>query len=520
MKSQKAREYFISIQINEDCDIVLSERLATLTLYTNNILNLKNFNDELSKIIDWNKVNNIKYMIENNKIPENIDFILNIHAWSRRNFIKSLGTGNIEKLIISFLIGYYLFLEPYNDFQWNRKTTETQKNLEKLMPRLKVEIKILNSDSYSDKKYYNDYVQSLKNNSYKEIFDFLASTDRGNNYDHYFTDFIYSIVVICMKINISLISDNIKAYDPTLIKLIFNCMEPHQVIKLLDEYNDTHPLTLLIGLIHIINPTWNNIYNASLNDDYEYIELSAKIIKKISKLIVTSDLYKFISECSNISGNKLWHSIFIAFAVQNQEYLNSYINNIDFSYESGAENVFDIFCKFMPNENIFDEFSLSLYDKFLEFVVKERYYEYSYYGTKYLRFMMRAVYVISGKSGIQYGSMLKEISTNFERTLYSWNKNEIAMRFTRLIFWLLAFGYYIADSCIDKIDLSYTINLLKDEKYLDAFNKKINEFETNYGIFADFLQNPRSHIIINLPLSREAYTTVEFNKPNDIIDKK
>jgi hypothetical protein len=57
---------------------------------------------------------------------------------------------------------------------------------------------------------------------------------------------------------------------------------------------------------------------------------------------------------------------------------------------------------------------------------------------------------------------------------------------------------------------------LRNEKYLDAFNKKSDEFEADYVIFSDFLQNPRKHIIINLPLSREAYTTVEFNKPNDI----
>jgi hypothetical protein len=230
-------------------------------------------------------------------------------------------------------------------------------------------------------------------------------------------------------------------------------MDPHQVIKLLDEYNDTNPLPLLIGLIHIINPTWNNIYDVSLDNDYECIKLSTKIIKKISEYIATSDLYKFITECSNISGNKLWHSIFIAFAVQNQEYLNSYINNINFSYESGAKNVFDTFCKFMPNENILDEFSISLYNKFLEFIVKERYYEYSYYGTEYLKFMIRAVYVISNKSSIQYEAMLKEISANFERALYSWNKNEITMHFTKLIFWLLAFGYYTTDSYIDKINL-------------------------------------------------------------------
>jgi hypothetical protein len=131
MKSQKAREYFISIQIFEIFDEELSKKLNTLSLYTNGIFSLKDFNSNLSTIIDWNRVNNIKYIIESNKIPENIDFILNIHAWAKKVFQDSLYDGNMEKLIISFLIGYYLFLEPSNDFKWDNISVETKKNIEK-----------------------------------------------------------------------------------------------------------------------------------------------------------------------------------------------------------------------------------------------------------------------------------------------------------------------------------------------------------------------------------------------------
>jgi hypothetical protein len=80
MKSQKAREYFISIRIPENLDSELSKKLNALTLYINGIFSLEKFNNDLSQIIDWNKINNIKYMIEINKPPENIGSILNIHA--------------------------------------------------------------------------------------------------------------------------------------------------------------------------------------------------------------------------------------------------------------------------------------------------------------------------------------------------------------------------------------------------------------------------------------------------------
>lgn len=257
------------------------------------------------------------------------------------------------------------------------------------------------------------------------------------------------------------------------------------------------------------------MYDNFLENDYKFIKLSANIVKEISKRIEMIDLYKFITECSNIFGNRLWHSIFIAFAVQNQDYLDSYINNVDFSYDSGAENVFDIFCKFMPDEAILDIFSMKLYKKYLEFVSEKKYYEDSYCGTRYLRFMMRAVYGISNKSCLQYGNMLKEVSTDLERTLYSWNRNEVAMRFTKLVFCLLGFAYYINDLKLNELDLSHTINILKNEKYLDIFNKDLEKITINYGVFADFLQNPKDHVIINLPLSDNAYTTVEFNKIMD-----
>lgn len=516
MKSQKAREYFISIQIPESLDNELSKKLNALTLHINSFLSLEKFNNDLSQIIDWNKINSIKCMIEIDKPPESIGSILNIHAWARNTFHHSLRDGNIEKLIISFLIGYYLFLEPYADFKWNNISAETEQNLEKLMPKIAISIKIPNNASYSDKKYHDDYIRSLKTNSYKKVFDFLSVIDRrSRSYDYYFTNFMYAIVIICVKINSSYISNNIGKYDPVLMKLIFNNLEPYQAITVLNEYNDLSPLPLLIGLVHIVNPTWNNKYNDSLENDYKFIKLSANIVKEISKRIEIIDLYKFITECSNISGNKLWHSIFIAFAVQNQDYLDSYINNVDFSYDHGAENVFDVFCEFMPDETILDTFSMKLYKKHLEFVSEKRYYEDSYCGTSYLRFMMRAVYVISNKSCLQYGIMLKEISTDLERTLYSWNRNEIAMRFTKLVFWLLGFAYYINDPRLNELDLSHTIDLLKNEKYLDIFNKKLEKITINYGVFADFLENPNDHVIINLPLSSDAYTTVEFNKTNN-----
>jgi hypothetical protein len=131
---------------------------------------------------------------------------------------------------------------------------------------------------------------------------------------------------------------------------------------------------------------------------------------------------------------------------------------------------------------------------------------------------MRAVYVISNKSCLQYGIMLKEIATDLERTLYSWNRNEVAMRFTKLVFWLLGFAYYINDPKLRELDLSYTINLLKNEKYLDTFNKELEKITINYGVFVDFLQNQKDHVIINLPLSDNACTTVEFNKIIDTRD--
>lgn len=208
--------------------------------------------------------------------------------------------GNIERLIISFLIGYYLFLEPYDDFIWDNISVETEKKLEKLMPKIAASIKIPNNASYSTKKYYDDYIQSLKTNSYKSVFDFLSVIDRSSKYDYYFANFIYAIAVICVKINSSYISNNIGKYDPILIKLIFSSLDPHQTVTVLNEYNDAAPLPLLIGLIHIVNPTWNNRYNDSLENDYKFIKLSASVVKEISKRIETIDLYKFITECSNI----------------------------------------------------------------------------------------------------------------------------------------------------------------------------------------------------------------------------
>jgi hypothetical protein len=128
--------------------------------------------------------------------------------------------------------------------------------------------------------------------------------------------------------------------------------------------------------------------------------------------------------------------------------------------------------------------------------------------------MVRAVYVKSDKSCIKYGNMLKEASMDFERALYSWNMKQIPMRFTNLIFWVLALSFFSNDSDLDKIDLSYTIDIFTNKKYLDTFNKVIESVVIDYTAFAGFLQNPTNYTIIQLPLSYNSYMIVEFNKDN------
>jgi hypothetical protein len=86
------------------------------------------------------------------------------------------------------------------------------------------------------------------------------------------------------------------------------------------------------------------------------------------------------------------------------------------------------------------------------------------------------------------------------------------MIFTKLIFWVFAFVYYQEHSNTGEIDLSYTITFFSNGKYLDAFNTTVNNININYGVFANFLKNPTVHILIQLPLSHDSCTTIEFNK--------
>jgi hypothetical protein len=512
LKKEKIRKYFIEFNSDYKPNMQLINLLDNLSLFQDKILNLQRFMNELSSIVKLNELYNIEYLLDLGKEPENIETIVNIQVWARLAFSNSLKDGNVDKLILSYMIGNYLFLEPLIDFQWDYPNENIIEKLNILLSKIKAETRVPENASFSEKKYYSDYCNSINSNSYKKIFDFFSVIERGRGYDRYFTEFIFALTNIGYKIKPNLISEAIANHEPLVIKMIFNSLEPYKIAMVLKEYNAKLSLPLLIGLINIINTHGNNQYNNSLETDYEFINMASLIVKKISNRTNTENLYKYITDSSNILGNKLWESIFIAFAVQNPVFLDSYINGIDFSYDVGAENVFNTFCNFLVDDTLLDDFSIKIYNKYLDFLLIERSYVQNYCGTHYLRFMIRAVYAISEKSYLKYNEMLKEISSEFERTLYSWNKKQISIVFTKLIFWILALIFYKEQTNTGEMDLSHTITLFTNGKYLDSFNTNVNDINIDYGIFAKFLKNPTAHIFIQLPLSHNSCTNIEFNK--------
>jgi len=511
MKSEKARQYFILHSSEEVTDNNLSLLLNNLSFIHNKRYDIKKLMNDISKIIDWNKVNYIQNAIEFNREPENTQFIIDTHSWVRKTFYDSLNNGNIEKLIISYMLGDYLFLEPITDFQWGNISENTEKKLKELYTNAKSEIILHDKAEFTDRKYYRDYQKSLTNGSLKEIFDFLSAIERGSGYNYHIEEFFHAITNICYKINPNLISEVIERLDPLLLRMMFTALDPYQSIIVLKGYNKNSIFPLIIGLNHIINPTWNNQYSNSLEEDFNFINDAASIVKKISDITNTDNLYKYITDCSNIFGNTLWHSIFITFGVQNPAFLDSYINSINFSLTFGAENVFKTFYRFLSDESILDDFSIKLYKNYFEFLSKERSYVNNYYGTNYLDFLIHAVYVKSEKSHVKYTELLKEVSIDFERALYSWDKKHITKYFTRLIIWVIALSFFTDEIINDKIDLSYTINIFSNEKYLDTFNTTIDKTEINYSVFADYLRNPKEYIKIKLPLSHDKISIIEFN---------
>jgi hypothetical protein len=125
--------------------------------------------------------------------------------------------------------------------------------------------------------------------------------------------------------------------------------------------------------------------------------------------------------------------------------------------------------------------------------------------------MIWAVYVKSEKSHTKYSEMLKKASIDLERILYSWDINKITMYFTKLIFWITALKKFENFFSTGEIDLSHTIAIFSNEKYLDIFNKPIREIDIDYKSIADYLSNPTASITIKLPsLSFNSYICVSF----------
>jgi len=508
------REYFIQKTLSSNMPHNIIEKLEKLSVFTDDKkqLNMKMFWDDLfNNVISMDLVNHVDFYIEQKQHLDDLDTIVAIQIWAKNTWKKGIEAVDINKIIISYILIDRLFLFPDNDLDWNldEKTRGKLRTYIKSLPErltLDISTNISERASFSDKKFHSDYKIALEKNDYRGIFTFLTALAHGVGFYTQFDYFIEILAKLSFIVDPEIFAENLSKFPPYLVRYFFEYLNPKQIADVLVVYNASEPLPLLIGIIQIVNSHGNNQFDRQLLDDEKLIEKSSLIVDKIASLINTDNIYNYITNCSNIDTNELWHCIFSAFIAKNHKYHNHYLDAIDFSHNTG-EYSFNTFIKY-TDDDVLDNLSCKIYDKYLFSLIDKHTNRFIVF-TSYFQYISQAIYKLSDKSHQKYLENLEQVSIELKRGIYSWRIEEWNMLFTKWIFWLLSSKDFFERVTVNKDALKTTYELICDIRIT-------NTLIIDSTLLINLLENPGRTGKIALPVAGlygNEKTIISWNMP-------
>ena len=518
MNKEELREYFISRK-RDFIDIDnLQESLDNISVFSSdNQLDMKSFFSSLTKILSWELINSIPFLIETGQKHEKIVFALNLQAWAFNAWNHGIENANISRIITAYTIIKRLHLNPDIDLNWNIKSNKMIDYLKKILPNINFDVRLdsfPDNISYEDRKFHEVYREALNNKDYNNIIAFLTNNGFIISVQK---NPIYFFLEIITKLSISqpiLLLENFSKYSPVLINTILKFLDKTQIISLLEEYKDTDTLPLLLGLIIIINPEGNNIYNKNIESDYVLLEKASYIVDKIAKIIKEQNIFNYISDCGNISMNKLWHGIFMFYIGRNIKSSQGYIDSIDFFYNHDrlGEYSYLVYSENCKNDSEFNSFSINVYEKYLQ-DLKELDHGCFFRFSSYYQFFFYAIRVLSDNSFERYLLLLENKSLELRRVIYSWNHNRLYKYFTDWFYWIISAKMFSRTEPIEKNNLLNTYSLLTDERIFYILNCEVGGQHITFNSLIDFLDEPDSIHSVSLA-DNETIVNITWQKIN------
>jgi len=510
------REYFIQKAEDPAIPQDLAAKLERLAVFSDDKkqLTMEPFWGLFNKVISMSLINSIEANIEWKQNLDELDTIVAIQTWAKGAWKKGIEKVDIDKIMVAYILIDRLFLFPDIDLEWNfdEDTKENLKTYLKRLPdRLTITIPadIPETASYADRKFHSDYKMALEKNDHRGIFTFLAALARGQGFYTQFHYFIEITAKLSFAVDPYIFAENLSKFQPHVIWYYLMYLTPNQIAETLITYNAPDPLPLLIGIVHVVNPQGNNHFDSKLLEDTKLITESSQIVEKIAHRIETANLYNYITECSNIDMNKLWHCIFSAFIAKNFEYHHHYLDAIDFSYNVG-ECSFKSFIAYYDNIDDLDNFSRKIYESYFRSLIGKHINQFIHF-TSYFQFLSQAIFVLSDKSHQKYLENLEQISIELKRGIYSWKKKELKMLFTKWVFWLLSSKDFYEQAVINKDTLKTTYELINDIRITDTI-------QIDSVSLIKLLENPGHKGSISLPVAgsygkEETIISWDFSKP-------
>lgn len=476
--------------IENDRNMIKTNAYSLLSKSLNSIINI-NYRDLLLSLKD---------------IDSRINIIKQIVKWSQHLWKESITQTKLDKMILSYSIIDYLYL-PEDLLNWDIQEQEISEKFERMLSTLLIKIDIPKNANYFDKSSFTNYQNGNENEDFKKIFYFINAFEKGNQFEK-FDRFIYILVKIAYRINLSTLISLLGKSEPVVATFILKSLDIENIITILSSlYNESSLFPLLKGFIQAIHHYDELILQ---NDDIiESISLDklVMILKKICQKQKYENPIINLMNLGNIKYSKTFHSVCGVFIAEVTENLSFYLEGLDFSLEDKqyGEKFYYFLEKYCNNVNKLNDIATQISNKYYSFLKEKGNVLPVNRYTSFLNFIFKSINN-SIKIKEDYAKLLNNKLKELNDVRYSWNINNLKYHYIIIFYHIIYNIFFSIDFSNNKELINDILLFIKDERNIPIFD------DISSDLLLNCLLNPNKIHKIELKLENEIGKIISIGK--------
>ena len=391
--------------------------------------------------------------------------------WAHQLWQKSIESGDVTGSVLAVSIIDYFFF-PIKHLDTSNFNDKFRSEIEKLVPNLKFNIPIIDTEIDLNQEYYDDYMQGVKEKNYIKILTYIDSIERRKLYRHQFQG---SLLKVVTAINSTAVTELLTKYEPIQCNYILECVGHGNILPVLSNYSSNENIFPLIRGVILLAIH----YDSLIAKEYPYDEVPYEAIYNLLRKLLDShemdNPIQFLMDIGRLRTSAVFNSVCGIALGKDIRLSSEYAENIDFEYEviECGELFYKYFLDTNRDEKNKEDVITRIAQKYFKFLSEnEGIYQINRY-TSYHKciFDFFRLQIFDSSS---YLNALDKCLKDILDLTYSWNYSGLYALYSKFYFLIVlnvSLGFQISDSSIPDF-----FDFLNDDRYKPILGEKIIEF--------------------------------------------